>query len=213
MSIEVLGISGSPVKNSNTDRIVKSMLSATGVETEFIKLSDINIRPCVGCKKCVPDNICKVNDDFPELAKKIKSAKGLIIGAYTPYSQIDAFTKSLLERFWSMRHVNNLLRGKLCATVLSTLMPEMMGSVNQSMESELAGYERMELLGQLTVQGTVPCISCGEGDDCEMSGLKMLYGPDAKAKDQQYSRVEEQNEVWDEAKLIGKLMGERIKEL
>ncbi len=210
MSIEVLGISGSPVKNSNTDRLVKAVMDASGLKSEFVKLSLIDVRPCLACKKCVPDNVCKVKDDFPELAEKIKKAKALIIGAYIPYGQIDGFTKALLERFWSLRHVNNLLRGKLCATILTGLMPDVLDNVNQSMASELKEYERMDLIGQLTVQGNVPCLTCGEGDECEMSGLKVLYGPDAKTSDYGYSRVEDQKEVWEEAIQIGRLIGERL---
>ena len=205
---KILGISGSPVKDSNTDRLVKAVLDAAGLEYEFVKLSKINVRPCLACKKCVPDNICKVKDDFPELAEKIKKAKALVIGAYTPYGQIDGFTKALLERFWSMRHVNNLLRGKMCVTVLTGLNPDIMDNVNQSLAAEIREYERMELVGQLTVQGSLPCLTCGEGDTCEMSGLKMIYGPEAKTSDFGYSKVEDQEEVWEEAMRIGRLIGE-----
>ncbi len=211
MRIEVLGISGSPIKNSNTDRLVKAVLNATGLESEFVKLSTINVRPCLACKKCVPDNLCKVKDDFPELSEKIKKAKALIIGAYIPYGQIDGFTKALLERFWSLRHVNNLLRGKLCATVLTGLQPDTLDNVNQSLAAELRDYERMDLIGQLTVQGNLPCLTCGEGDECEMSGLKVMYGPDARTSDFRYSQVEDQKEVWEEAVRIGRLIGERLK--
>lgn len=211
MRIEVLGISGSPIKNSNTDRLVKAVLNATGLESEFVKLSTINVRPCLACKKCVPDNLCKVKDDFPELSEKIKKAKALIIGAYIPYGQIDGFTKALLERFWSLRHVNNLLRGKLCATVLTGLQPDALDNVNQSLAAELRDYERMDLIGQLTVQGNLPCLTCGEGDGCEMSGLKVMYGPDARTSDFRYSQVEDQKEVWEEALRIGRLIGERLK--
>jgi len=211
MRIEVLGISGSPIKNSNTDRLVKAVLNATGLESEFVKLSTINVRPCLACKKCVPDNLCKVKDDFPELSEKIKKAKALIIGAYIPYGQIDGFTKALLERFWSLRHVNNLLRGKLCATVLTGLQPDALDNVNQSLAAELRDYERMDLIGQLTVQGNLPCLTCGEGDECEMSGLKVMYGPDARTSDFRYSQVEDQKEVWEEAVRIGRLIGELLK--
>jgi len=211
MRIEVLGISGSPIKNSNTDRLVKAVLNATGLESEFVKLSTINVRPCLACKKCVPDNLCKVKDDFPELSEKIKKAKALIIGAYIPYGQIDGFTKALLERFWSLRHVNNLLRDKLCATVLTGLQPDALDNVNQSLAAELRDYERMDLVGQLTVQGNLPCLTCGEGDGCEMSGLKVMYGPDARTSDFRYSQVEDQKEVWEEAVRIGRLIGERLK--
>jgi len=211
MRIEVLGISGSPIENSNTDRLIQAVLDATELECEFVKLSQINIRPCLACKQCVPDNICKVKDDFPELAKRIKKAKALIIGAYTPYKQIDGFTKALLERFWSLRHVSNLLRGKLCATVLTYLSPDAADNVNQSLAKELKEMERMELIGQLMVKGNIPCLTCGEGDECEMSGVRKRYGPDARSSDYPYSRVEDQKEVWEEAMRIGRLIGERVR--
>ena len=210
MSIEVLGISGSPIKNSNTDRLVKAVLGATELEFEFVKLSRINVRPCIACQLCVPDNICKVKDDFPELAIKIKNAKALVIGAYTPYKQIDGFTKALLERFWSLRHVNNLLGGKLCATVLTGLSSDAMDSVNRALASEFQN-ERMELIGQVTVKGNLPCLFCGMGDECEMSGVKSRFGPDARTCDYPYSRVEDQKEVWEEAMKIGRLIGERVR--
>ena len=210
MAIKALGISGSPIKNSNTDRLVKAMLDATGLESEFVKLSNINVRPCLACKKCVPDNICKVKDDYPDLAEKIKKTKALIIGAYIPYGQIDGFTKALLERFWSLRHVNNLLRGKLCATILTGLNPDALDNVNQALATELRDFERMEIVGQLSVQGNLPCLTCGEGDRCEMSGVKILYGQNAKTSDHRYSRVENQKEVWENAARMGRLIRERL---
>ena len=211
MNIEVLGISGSPIENSNTDRLIQAVLDATELECEFVKLSQINIRPCLACKQCVPDNICKVKDDFPELAETIKKAKALIIGAYIPYKQIDGFTKALLERFWSLRHVSNLLRGKLCATVLTYLSPDAADNVNQALVTQLKTMERMELIGQVMVKGNIPCLTCGEGDECEMSGLRKRYGPDARSSDYPYSRVEDQKEVWEEAMRIGRLIGERVR--
>lgn len=211
MGIQALGISGSPVKNSNTDRLVGSVLKATGLKSEFVKLSKINVRPCFACKKCVPDNICKVKDDFQELAEKIKTARALIIGAYTPYGQIDGFTKALLERFWSLRHVNNLLNGKICATILTGLDPRVLDNINQALATEIRDYEHMELVGQLTIQGNLPCLNCGEGDECKMSAVKIMYGLDAKTSDFEYARVEDQKEVWEEASRIGRLIGERIR--
>jgi hypothetical protein len=210
MSAKVIGISGSPVKDSNTDRLIKAILDSSGQESEFIKLSSIKVGPCRACKQCVSDNVCKVGDDFPGLAEKIKNAKALIIGGYIPYGQIDAFTKALLERFWSLRHVNNLLQGKLCATVLTGVMPDALESANKSFGAELRDYERMILVGQITVKGNIPCLTCGKGDECEMSGVKMMYGPDARTADFGYSRVESQEDVWDEAARIGHLIGEQM---
>jgi len=212
MAAQILGISGSPIKNSNTDRLVQAILDETGAETEFVKLSSINVRPCLACKRCVPDNICKVNDDFPVLAEKIKAAKALVIGGYLPYSQIDAFTKALLERFWSFRHQENLLKGKLVATVLTGIDPEALESVNKSLAAEMTTYENMDLIGQVTIQGSIVCAFCGKGEECEMGAFKSdWFEPGTKASDYKYPRVEDQKEVWDEALRIGRLMGERLK--
>lgn len=211
MSDKVLGISGSPIKDSNTDRLIKAVLSATGADSEFIKLSTINVRPCLACKKCVPDNVCKVDDDFPELAEKIKTAKALVIGGYIPYSQIDGFTKALLERFWSLRHQKNLLRGKMVATILTGCIPESLAAVNQSLATEMTDYENMDLIGQVTVPGSIVCAFCGVGDECEMSAFRnRMVESGTRAGDYKYPRVEEQKEVWEEAMHIGRLIGARL---
>ena len=134
-----------------------------------------------------------------------------MIGAYPPYSQIDAFTKALLERFWSFRHRTNLLKGKLCATVLTGVDSRVLDAINASLAAEIREFERMELVGQLSVQGNLPCLTCGEGDTCEMSGVKLLLGPDAKTSDFEYARVEDQKDVLQDAIRIGHLIGERLK--
>jgi len=54
--MEVLGISGSPVDNSNLDRVIKAILEATELDVGFIKLSHFKITPCRACLKCVPTN-------------------------------------------------------------------------------------------------------------------------------------------------------------
>lgn len=65
--MKVLGVSGSPIENSNTDRIVQTVLEATGLDYEFIKLSDLIFAPCkaclgnVPCVKCENNNDCKIS--------------------------------------------------------------------------------------------------------------------------------------------------------
>ena len=207
-----MGISGSPTKNSNTDRLIKAVLNEIGAKSEFVKLSTINVRPCLACYKCVSDNICKQKDDFPKLAEKIKKAKALVIGGYIPYSQIDGFTKALLERFWSFRHQENLLKGKLVATVLTGLVPEALAAVNQALATEMKEYENMDLMGQLTIPGNIVCAFCGKGDECDMSAFKSeIIDTGMKACDFRYAKVEDKKDIWEEAIQIGHLMGDRLK--
>jgi multimeric flavodoxin WrbA len=211
MTIQVLGISGSPIEDSNTDRVIRAMLDATGLKSEFVKLSRIHVRPCMACKQCVSDNICKVQDDFPALAEKIKKADALIIGAYLPYKQIDGFTKALLERLWSLRHLTNLLGGKLCATVLTHLTEDAGESVRQSLATQLGEMENMEILGQVMLKGNLPCFTCGVGDECEMSGIQRRYGSQACSANYEYSRAEDQKDAYDEAIRIARQIGQRIR--
>lgn len=223
MGLKILGISGSPIRDSNTDRAIKAILDASGFENEFVKLSDIDIRPCRACKGCVPDNICKVEDDFPALAKKIKEARALVIGAYTPYGQIDGFTKAFLERLWSMRHVNNLNRGKRVIIVVSGLaVPgntprDLLINKNVSSRENVASaiaremvMENMKVLGTVMIRGNVPCLTCGEGSTCKMSGARALFGKNVEASSDLCVRVEDQPEVWKKIIKLGHKLRDRL---
>jgi len=223
MGIKILGVSGSPIKNSNTDRAVKAILEASGLESEFVKLSEINVRPCRACKGCVPDNICKVEDDFPALAEKIKEAEALVIGAYCPYGQIDGFTKAFLERLWSMRHVSNLNKGKRVILVVNgvatpgiTQRDKLLNKMNvtrKNVASAIAKEMRMEnmkVIGTVLIRGNVPCLTCGEGSTCKMSGAKTLFGKNVKASSDLCVRVEDQPDVWEKINKLGHKLRDRL---
>lgn len=101
--MKALGVSGSPVFNSNTDRALTVALEATGLETEFVKLVDYKINPCRACIGCVDTNRCvNRDDDGILLAEKAKEADALIIACYTPYSTIDSLTKAFIERLYPL---------------------------------------------------------------------------------------------------------------
>ncbi len=205
MSKKIIGISGSPIPNSNADRLIMQILKSSGLNYEFAKLSNLNIRPCRACKGCVEDNICKIPDDFQELAIKTKASEAMIIGGYTPYEMIDAYTKAFLERLWSMRHIKGLNQGKIVVTVISSLTAQVANKTLHSMAVEL-NKERMNHIAQLSIIGNVPCLTCGYGDNCEFSGAKKLFGPNIKASAELCVGVETQP-VWKEATEIAKIIG------
>ncbi|MDR3076344.1 MAG: flavodoxin family protein [Synergistaceae bacterium] len=203
MSGKILGISGSPAPESNTDRLIKRILAESGLEPEFIKLSDASIGPCRACKRCASDNICKVNDDFPGAAEKLREADAVVLGGYIPYGMLDAFTKSFIERLWSMRHVRNLNRDKLFVTVISGLTQQGREAALHSMAVWLM-MERAHHVAQLQIEGNVPCLTCGYGDDCWGSGAQRLH-PGKKVSAGLCVGVEEQP-VWDEASKVGGML-------
>ena len=82
MSAEVLGISGSPLPNSNTDRAVRCVLEATGLTTAFVKLSNLRMEPCRACLACKDTNQCVVQDDAQALSEQFRTAKAFVLGTY-----------------------------------------------------------------------------------------------------------------------------------
>lgn len=212
MPAQLIGFSGSPIKNSNTDRLVQAVLDASGLETEFIKLSKHNVRPCIACLGCTADNVCKVKDDFPELAEKIKKAHGIVIGSYPPYASVDGFSKSLLERLFSMRHQNHLNRGKLAVVVTTGIGRGVPGLDEASQQVTTAlSMEGMEVLGQLKAIGNAECMVCGFGEECPMSALPWVFGRDFTVTEEAFCQVEDQPDVWDQARKLGQTMNDRIR--
>lgn len=231
MNPKIIGISGSPIPNSNLDRAVKAVLEASDLDREFVKLSDYTIHPCRACKRCVKDNICKQEDDFPLLSKKIVDADALVIGSHATYGSMNGFTKTFTERLWSVRHVNNLLKNKPVVIITTGLYPPIFHKpifkytgLGKLLESKLPSKkvakdlafhlgkaEKMNVIGTVTLKGNLPCLTCGEGDSCQCSGVKIAYGKHAKATADYCLRVEDQKDVWKELQILGNVLSKEVK--
>lgn len=205
---KIIGFSGSPIRNSNTDRLLKHTLENTGLAYQIVKLSNVNIGPCRACKGCVSDNICKVKDDFPAIAEKIKEADAIVLGAYTPYSLIDGFTKALLERFFSMRHQRSVLKGKYLVSIVASTYHEVRQQAHNAIILESIA-EKMRYVSSLDISGSNPCFSCGSGNNCENS-IKKRMGADADLSVDAIIPVESQA-VWQQAELTGRQLARLIK--
>mgnify|MGYP006284595521 CR=1 FL=1 len=216
MAIDVLGISGSPIRNSNTDRAVNAVLEATGLTTEFHKLSQLDIAPCKACLGCVKNNECVVKDDGWVLAEKFRDAKAFVIGAFTPYSSLDARTKLFMERMYCFRHQTGLNAGKIGAAVITAAVPpgaEGLPPASETAAAQLKFWmmeEGMTDLGAMILAGNVPCIRCGHGDDCPVSGVAMLFGPDATVESVGVNTFEQSDHAMSEAQALGRRIREAI---
>ena len=209
MSVQVLGISGSPIRDSNTDRAVKRILEETGLRTQFVKLSQLEFEPCRACLGCVNSNRCVVADDARELAEEFHDAPAFVLGAFTPYSSLDARTKAFMERMYCHRHRVGGNSGKVGVSVITTACrpgaPDLPAAA-ETAASQIAFWMReegMENLGSMVVHGNVPCIRCGRGDACPMSGVKMLFGPEATVESVGVNTFEEDQSLLQTAKELG----------
>ncbi|WP_414469962.1 flavodoxin family protein [Methanobacterium sp. ACI-7] len=177
---KILGISGSAIENSNTELLIKAIMDASGLDQEFIKLSDINVGPCRQCRKCAYTNECIVEDDFKWLSKKVMDADAIVLGSPTIYRLPSAFIKAFVERLYSKRHVKQLLQGKIGAAAAVGWMGEEFVCEWLHDVLEIAG---MEVAGGVFANGTPGCFVCGPGETC-------LYS------------------IWNSAKMAEKILGE-----
>ena len=118
---KILGISGSPIKGGNCDKLVQAALSAAaeieGIETEFITLADKNIGICIHCQWCIENHArCKIKDDVHEVHDKMFEADGLILGGPTynhvlSTQMVNLFNRGREELFFGHRVYNKGIPG------------------------------------------------------------------------------------------------------
>jgi multimeric flavodoxin WrbA len=81
--MKVIGLVGSPRKNSNTDLIVTAILNGASKKhiVEKIYLYKLRIDPCVDCRACKKGSFqCVLDDDMPALYPKIQEADIIVWG-------------------------------------------------------------------------------------------------------------------------------------
>jgi multimeric flavodoxin WrbA len=200
--MKILGISGSPRRNKTTERLVKEVLGATNCETEFISLSGKKIAPCSACLACVPDNICKIDDDMAWLRDKILNADAYVFGAPNYFSTLNSLTHCFLERFCQFRHrSSSALAGKF-AVIVSTggLTPEIPSKVIEAM----LPYYQIKHVGTVSAQGAASCFTCGHGDNCSAGAVSILLGPGQKITEENMPNLSRQPIKIEEAQRLGK---------
>jgi len=104
MNVRILGISGTPIKDGNCDKLVQEALKAAaqafdGVETEFITLAGKEIAACKHCQWCIENRApCKVKDDFHIVYEAMQRADGMILGGPTWDLTLSPHLVSLVSR-------------------------------------------------------------------------------------------------------------------
>ena len=159
MQPKVLGISASPQRGVKVDTLVQEVLSATRLPHELVRLHALALRPCRACHACRTENVCPLDDDWNDLSHKIREAHALVIGGWAVAGMLDAATKILMERFWSLRHHQQLARGKVGAAVVVGANPELAGTLAEAL-LQFMRNNGMNPLGRVTAAGANPCLGC-----------------------------------------------------
>lgn len=109
--MKVLGISTSPRLKGNSDLLLRRALAgaeAADAETEYIRLCDLNIAPCIECNACHKTGKCATEDDYQMLLAKMLEADRLIFATPIFFMTVCAQAKMLIDRcqcLWAQKYV------------------------------------------------------------------------------------------------------------
>lgn len=108
---KVLGISSSPRIEGNSDLLLRQALAgaeAAGAQTEYMRLAELNIAPCIECNSCYKTGRCKIQDDYQMLYSKLLETDHLIFATPVFFMTVSAQAKLLIDRcqcLWAHKYV------------------------------------------------------------------------------------------------------------
>ncbi len=206
--MKVLGIAGSPRKDSTTHQLVREVLNGVECETELIPLAGKTIGPCIACLGCVEDNVCVLEDDLAGLREKIVEADAYVIGGANYFSVLNGLTHCFLERWYQFRH----REGKAVAGKLGIAVGVGGGEGDMPAENikTFFQYNQVECVGSVSAQGPACCFVCGYGEDCKVGAIHMFFGPGTKITPEIIPDLSKQPEKIEAARAAGKLLSDRL---
>ena len=112
--MNVLYVSGSPRKKSNTDHLLKEALAVTG--GELIKVSDYRVEPCRSCWACLKAGECAVDDDMRQrLMPMLLEVDAIVLGTSVFFNNVSAQLKAFMDRTWCLK---GKLRNKIGGAIV-----------------------------------------------------------------------------------------------
>lgn len=163
---KVMGFSGSPRINGNSDLILNQIISGVArenIEADTLNLTKLKFQGCIGCEKCRKDKICTgLTDDLSPVYDRIISSKGLVLVSPTHNYNITSWMKAFIDRLycfynfedtrprsWSSQFAGQG-RKAVIASICEQESVEDMGFTLEAMKQPLAALG-FDVIGELAV--------------------------------------------------------------
>ncbi len=120
MEKKILGLIVSPRKHGNSELAARHIIdNIPGPKsTEFIRLTDLIIKPCRTCYRCLQaGQECTIDDDFNELINKINMASAIVFAVPVYILGPHSMYKVLCDRLMPSFHYAQYNRDKPCIIV------------------------------------------------------------------------------------------------
>jgi multimeric flavodoxin WrbA len=130
--MKILGIMGSPRRQSNTEILLDKVLEGAkqeGAEVEKVVVSELKVSPCQEIYACLKDGNCPIEDDMQWLYDKLLEADHIAFASPIFFYGLTSQAKAIVDRcqaLWARKHVlgmgkeNNRIRRGVFISVGAT---------------------------------------------------------------------------------------------
>ena len=112
--MKLLGISGSPRRGGNTDRLLNEAITGAagkGAQVKHIVLADLEIAPCVHCDGCLQTGgHCVFEDDMQQIHADIREYDRFIVASPIYFMGLAAQVKAMIDRCQALWVIKNVLK-------------------------------------------------------------------------------------------------------
>lgn len=111
--MKVLLINGSPHKSGAVYTALHEMekvFAKEGIETEMIQVGHLPIRSCIACKSCYATGKCAIDDLVNEVAKKLDTADGMVVGSPVYFAAANPALTAFLTRLFYSSHSDKRMK-------------------------------------------------------------------------------------------------------
>jgi len=101
--VRIIAIDASPKRGvvSRSVEMAARAAESAGATVERVRLADLDVRFCTGCKMCKLTGACKIDDDLPSIAEQIAQSDGVIFGVPSYFRKADRALQAVLDRLSS----------------------------------------------------------------------------------------------------------------
>ena len=166
---KVLGLVISERRLGNSELLVKEIMAGIPepCEREMIRLTELEIKPCKGCYRCIKsEEGCGIKDDFKFVMNRIIEADALIISVPVYFLGPHAFLKLLTDRMIGLDRYADKIRSKPCVVVMSYGIPGWEGYARTAALA-LPRFMQMKVLECWMVNATFPGESLSNSSNME----------------------------------------------
>lgn len=107
--MKIIGISGSPRKNGNTESMINYISKEN--QLEIIRLYEKKLNPCTACNGCSKTGECIIKDDMLSIMHQIEQADIVILGSPIYWWNVSAPFKTFVDR-WYSKNVRSIISSK-----------------------------------------------------------------------------------------------------